>query len=71
MFKLKKGRITFGGVVVILFVGTFLFINNSSSNSSVAEVPPPVSSEEMENFLYGDNGIVNQVHHESSEIGYL
>lgn len=54
----------------MLFVGTFLFINNSSSKGTVSEVPPTVSTEEMENFLYGDNGIVNQVHNEFSEKGY-
>ena len=71
MYKLKKGRITLVGAVVILIVGTFLFINNSSSKGTASEVPPTVSSEEMENFLYGDNGIVNQVHNELSEKGYI
>ena len=71
MYKLKKGRITLVGTVVILFVVTFLFFNNSSSKGKVSEVPPTVSSEEMENFLYGDNGIMNQVHNELSEKGYV
>lgn len=71
MYKLEKGRITLVGAVVILFIGTFLFINNSSSKGTVSEVPPTVSSEEMDNFLYGDNGIVNQVHNELSEKGYI
>ncbi|WP_336045678.1 hypothetical protein [Solibacillus ferritrahens] len=71
MYKLKKDRIALVGAVVILIVGTFLFINNSSSKGTASEVPPTVSSEEMENFLYGDNGIVNHVHNELSEKGYI
>ena len=58
------------GIVVILFVVTFLFFNNPSLKGKLSEVPPTVTSEEMENFLYGDNGIVNQMHNELSERGY-
>lgn len=67
---MKKVGITLIGAVIFLFVGAFLIINSSSSKGNESEFSSTVSSEEMETFLYKDNGIVNQVHNELSEKGY-
>ncbi|WP_350462542.1 hypothetical protein [Solibacillus sp.] len=58
------------GTVVILIVGTFFFINNSLFKEKFSEIPSIVSSEEMENFLYRDPGIINQMQNELSGRGY-
>lgn len=58
------------GTVVILIVATFFFINNSLFKEKFTEIPSIVSSEEMENFLYRDPGIINQMQNELSGRGY-
>ena len=69
---MKNGRIAIVGIVITLFIVTFLFINNnSSSKGKVSDVKSVVSSEEMENFLYGDKSIMVQVQNELSEKGYV
>lgn len=64
------------GTVLILFLLTFLIINNSLSN--VTEIQLPVNAvedykkefEEIENLLYGDPGVMNKVNSELLENGY-
>ncbi|SOC42527.1 hypothetical protein [Ureibacillus acetophenoni] len=64
------------GIVLILFLLTFLIINNSLSN--VTRIQLPVNSvedykkefEEIENLLYGDPGVMNKVNSELLENGY-
>lgn len=76
MYRIKKGKITLIGTIGILFV-TFLFINNASSKGDTSEVPPMLSPEEqaektaeIENFIYGDSGIIKQVDDELVKKGY-
>ena len=76
MYRIKKGKITLIGTIGILFV-TFLFINNASSKGDTSEVPPMLSPEEqaektaeIENFIYGDIGIIKQVDDELVKKGY-
>ena len=64
---MKSGRIALVGTVTILFIVTFLFINNYSFKGNESENQSIVNSNEMENFLYGDSGIMNQVHNELSK----
>ena len=42
---MKKGKITLIGTIVILFVVTFLFINNSSTKGEISEVSPSINPE--------------------------
>ena len=81
MYKLKKGRISITGTTVILFVVTFfLFINYVSSKEELSEERPTISPEiqaenekmsiELENFLFGNNGIIKQVNDELLIKGY-
>lgn len=76
MYRIKKGKITLIGTIGILFV-TFLFINNASSKGDTSEVPPMLSPEEqaektaeIENFIYGDSGIIKQVDDKLVKKGY-
>ena len=66
--------------ITFLSFVTVLFINNSPSVGKTTEVSPTVNPEiqvendkilqEMENFLFGDNGIINQVREELLGKGY-
>ncbi|MCH7322116.1 hypothetical protein LZ480_09455 [Solibacillus sp. MA9] len=69
------------GTTVILFVVTFfLFINHVSSKEELSEERPTISPEiqaenekrsmELENFLFGNNGIIKQVNDELLMKGY-
>ncbi|MGE7919121.1 hypothetical protein ACQKM9_09245 [Viridibacillus sp. NPDC093762] len=44
---MKKGKITLIGTIIILFVATFLFINNSSTKGEIGETPPSISPEKQ------------------------
>ena len=80
MYAIKKNKIILIGTVVILFVVTFLFINNTSSKGNISEVPPSITLQEqaenerkvveIENFIYGDSGIIKQVNDELVKKGY-
>lgn len=77
---MKKSKVTLIGTIVILFITTFLFINNSLSKGDVSEVPLTISIQqqaenerkvaEIENFIYGDRGIIKQVNDELVKKGY-
>ena len=76
MYRIKKGKITLIGTIGILFA-TFLLINNASSKGDTSEVPPMLSPEEqvektaeIENFIYGESGIIKQVDDELVKKGY-
>jgi len=68
---------------VILFVVTFLFINNTSIKEEISEVPPSISPEiqaenekkqkeveEISNLLYQEGGFFEQVNNKLKEKGY-
>ena len=44
---MKKSKVTLIGTVVILFITTFLFINNSLSKGDVSEVPLTISIQQQ------------------------
>lgn len=44
---MKKGKITLIGTIIILFVATFLCINNSSTKGEIGETPPSISPEKQ------------------------
>ena len=77
---MKKGRDILIGGMVILFMSTFLIINNGLSEGDKSEVPPTISSQqqvenerkvaEIENFIYGDRGIIKQANDELVKKGY-
>ena len=81
--KLKKGRITLVGTVEILFVVTFLFINNTSSKGGDSEVPSSINSKlqaenekkykealEFQKYLEKENGLFEQVSNSLKAKGY-
>ncbi|MGY3186395.1 hypothetical protein [Lysinibacillus sp. TE18511] len=83
MYKIKKGKIILIGTIVILFVVTFLFINNTSIKEEISEVPPSISPEiqaenekkqkeveEISNLLYQEGGFFEQVNNKLKEKGY-
>ena len=80
MYLLKKSKVTLIGTIVILFIITFLFINNALSKVDISEVPPTISTQqqaenerkvdEIENFIYGGSGIIKQVDNELVKKGY-
>ncbi|MEX3745699.1 hypothetical protein [Lysinibacillus xylanilyticus] len=80
MYLLKKSKVTLIGTIVILVVITFLFINHTFSKGDISEVPPTISTQqqaenerkvaEIENFVYGDSGIIKQVNDELVKKGY-
>ena len=80
MYRIKKGKIILIGTIGILFVVTFLFINNTSTKGEVSKDAPSISPEiqaenekrsmELENFLFGNNGIIKQVNDELLMKGY-
>ena len=80
MYLLKKNKVTVIGTIVILFIITFLFINNALSKVDISEVPPTISTQqqaenerkvdEIENFIYGGSGIIKQVDNELVKKGY-
>ena len=65
---------------MILFVVTFLFINNTSSKRNISVIPPSINPQvqaenerktaAIENFIYGDSGIIKQVYDELVKNGY-
>lgn len=68
---------------MILFVVTFLFINNTSIKEEISEVPPSISPEiqaenekkqkeveEISNLLYQEGGFFEQVNNKLKEKGY-
>ena len=77
VYRIIKGKITLIGTIGILFLVTFLFINNGSSKGDISDVPLTLSPEEqaektaeIENFIYGDSGIIKQVNDELVKKGY-
>lgn len=80
MFLLKQSKVTLIGTIVILFIIISLFINNALSKGDISEVPPTISTQqqaenerkvaEIENFIYGDSGIIKQVNDELVKKGY-
>ncbi|MGE7954787.1 hypothetical protein [Lysinibacillus xylanilyticus] len=80
MYLLKKSKVTLIGTIVILVVITFLFINHTFSKGDISEVPPTISTQqqaenerkvaEIENFVYGDSGIIKQANDELVKKGY-
>ena len=78
---MNKGKIILIGTIVILFVVTFLFINNSSTKGEISEASPSINPEiqaenekklkEVEEFLlYQEGGFFEQVNNELEERGY-
>lgn len=75
---LKKDKVPIIGAILIVI--SLLLINNASSIIGVSEVPPMISPqvqaenekklEEIEQFLFGDNGIVKEVNDELVKKGY-
>ncbi|OCA89317.1 hypothetical protein [Pseudobacillus wudalianchiensis] len=83
VYKLKKGKITLIGTIVILFVAALLFINNSLLKRDISEVPPSVSPEiqkenekrlkeveEIQALLFQENGFFEQVKNKLEEKDY-
>ncbi|WP_374964104.1 hypothetical protein [Lysinibacillus sp. RS5] len=81
---MKKGKITLIGTVVILFVVTFLFINNSSTKGEISEHPLSKSTEikvdnekklkeaeEIQTQLYQEVGFFEYVSNKLTEKGYV
>jgi len=80
---MKKGKITLIGTIVILFVVTFLFINNTSTKGEISEVPPSINpeiqaenekkqkkAEEFSNLLFQEGGFFEQVKNKLKEKDY-
>jgi len=80
---MKKSKITLIGTIVILFVVTFLFINNTSTKGEISEVSPSISPEiqaenekkqkEVEEFsslLLQEGGFFEQVKNKLKEKDY-
>ncbi|MGA3599413.1 hypothetical protein [Lysinibacillus agricola] len=81
---MKKGKITLIGTVVILFVVTFLFINNSSTKGEISEHSPSKrteikvenekklkEAEEIQDQLYQEDGFFEYVSNKLTEKGYV
>lgn len=82
MYKLKKGILTLiGFTVTLIVVAFFLFTNNALSKEGISKDQPSISPEvqaenekkslEIENFLYGNSGIIKQVNDELTVKGYV
>lgn len=82
VYKLKKGKLTLiGFTVTLIVIAFFLFANNALSKEGMSKDQPSVSPEvqaenekkstEIENFLYGNSGIIKQVNDELKVKGYV
>ena len=83
MYRIKKGKITLIGTIVILFVVAFLFIYNISTKGEISEAHPSISPEiqaenekklkeveEISTQLYQTGGFFEQVNNKLKEKGY-
>ncbi|AWE08070.1 hypothetical protein DCE79_12030 [Lysinibacillus sp. 2017] len=83
VYRIKKGKITLIGTIVILFVLAFLFIYNISTKGEIPESPPSISpelnaenekkikeSEEITTLLYQKGGLFEQVNNKLKNNGY-
>ncbi|MEK4231246.1 hypothetical protein [Solibacillus sp. FSL H8-0538] len=83
MYRIKTGKITLIGTIVISCVVTFLLINNSATKEATFEGPHSLSPEiqaenerklkeveEIQTLLYQEHGFFEQVNKKLEEKGY-